>query len=67
MTTTYTLSNSFHNTIATVRPIAITEGRFAGMHKIIRNILATSTRLKTRLTAMMPMRFVKHCSNSPTN
>ena len=46
MTTTYTLSNSFHNTIATVRPIAITEGRFAGMHKISRK---TALRVRAEL------------------
>ncbi|MDP2026467.1 hypothetical protein [Sulfuriferula sp.] len=46
MNTTYTLTNSFHNTSATVRPVAITEGRFAGMHKISRK---TALRLRNEL------------------
>ena len=29
-----TLTNEFHRTSATVRPVAITEGRFKGFHKI---------------------------------
>lgn len=41
-----TLTNSFHGTSATVRPVAITEGRFAGMHKISRT---TALRLRTKL------------------
>lgn len=39
----FTLTNDFHNTSATVRPEAIKEGRFAGMHKISR-----ATMLRTR-------------------
>ena len=41
-----TLTNNFHNTSATVRPIPITEGRFAGMHKISRK---TALRLRREL------------------
>lgn len=41
-----TLANSYHGTSATVRPVAITEGRFAGMHKISRK---TALRLRTKL------------------
>ena len=44
--TTYTLTNDFHNTSATVRPVAITEGRFAGMHKISRK---TALRVRAEL------------------
>jgi hypothetical protein len=46
MSTTYTLTNSFHNTSATVRPVLITEGRYAGMHKISRK---TAMRLRSEL------------------
>jgi len=46
MTTTYTLTNSFHNTSSRVRPVAITAGRFAGMHKISRK---TALRLRAEL------------------
>lgn len=41
-----TLTNDFHGTSATVRPVAITEGRFAGMHKISRK---TAMRLRAEL------------------
>lgn len=41
-----TLTNSFHGTSVTVRPVAITEGRFAGMHKISRR---TALRLRGEL------------------
>ena len=34
MTTQITLTNDFHNTSATVRPVPIKSGRFAGYHKI---------------------------------
>lgn len=40
---TYTFTNDFHNTSATVCPVAISEGRFAGYHKVSR-----STMLRTR-------------------
>jgi hypothetical protein len=43
---TITLTNSFHNTSATVRPVPITEGRFAGLHKISRK---TALRLRREL------------------
>jgi hypothetical protein len=33
---TITLTNDYHNTSSGVRPVAITSGRFAGMHKISR-------------------------------
>lgn len=46
MSTTYTLSNDFHGTEAKVRPVPITEGRFAGMHKISRK---TALRLRGEL------------------
>lgn len=46
MNTTYTLSNSFHNTSANVRPTAITEGRYVGLHKISRK---TALRLCSEL------------------
>ena len=41
-----TLSNSFHNTEATVRPIEIKDGRFAGYHKVSR---ATMMRTRRKL------------------
>lgn len=41
-----TLTNSFHGTSATVRPVAIAEGRFAGLHKISRK---TALRLRAEL------------------
>ena len=41
-----TLTNSFHGTSAAVRLATITEGRFAGMHKISRT---TALRLRTKL------------------
>lgn len=41
-----TLTNSFHGTSATVRPVAIKDGRFAGMHKISRK---TALRLRSEL------------------
>jgi hypothetical protein len=43
---TITLTNDFHNSSAAVRPVAITEGRFAGMHKISRK---TALRLRSEL------------------
>ena len=43
---TITLSNDFHHTYASVRPVAITDGRFAGMYKISRN---TALRLRSKL------------------
>ena len=46
MTKTITLTNEFHNTSATVRPVAITEGRFAGLHKVSRK---TALRLRSEL------------------
>lgn len=44
--TTITLSNDFHGTESTVRPVAITEGRNKGFHKISR---ATALRLRREL------------------
>jgi len=44
--TTFTLTNNFHNTESTVRPVAITEGRFSGYHKVSR---ATMLRLRRDL------------------
>jgi len=44
--TQITLSNDFHNTEATVRPVAITEGRHKGLHKISRK---TALRLRSEL------------------
>lgn len=41
-----TLTNSFHGTSASVRPVAIKGGRFAGMHKISRK---TALRLRAEL------------------
>jgi len=41
-----TLTNEFHNTEARVRPVPITAGRFAGLHKISRR---TALRLKAAL------------------
>ena len=41
-----TLTNSFLGTSATVRPVPITEGRFAGMHKVSRS---TALRLRAKL------------------
>lgn len=46
---TITLSNDFHNTEATVRPVAITEGRYKGWHKISRK---TALRLRSALCGM---------------
>jgi len=43
---TITLTNSFHNTEANVRPVLITEGRFAGKYKISK---ATAKRLQRTL------------------
>ena len=43
---TVTLTNDFHGTSAAVRPVTITEGRFAGMHKISRK---TALRLRSEL------------------
>ena len=43
---TITLSNDFHDTTAQVRPVPITEGRFAGKYKISR---ATALRLRRKL------------------
>lgn len=43
---TIILSNSFHNTEATVRPVEITSGRFCGLHKISRK---TALRLRREL------------------
>ena len=43
MTTQITLTNDFHNTSATVRPVPIKSGRFAGYHKVTR-----ATMLRTR-------------------
>lgn len=40
------LINDFHGTEATARPVAITEGRFVGLHKISR---ATALRLRSKL------------------
>lgn len=44
--TTYTLSNEFHHTEATVRPVEITEGRFKGYHRITKS---TARRLRNAL------------------
>ena len=41
-----TLTNSFHNTEAAVRPVPITEGRFKGYHRISRR---TALRLRNQL------------------
>lgn len=41
-----TLTNDFHGTSAVVRPVAITEGRFAGKHMITRK---TAQRLQRAL------------------
>jgi len=46
---TITLSNDFHNTEAKVRPVAITEGRHKGLHKISRS---TALRLRRELCGM---------------
>jgi len=43
---TITLTNDFHNTSASVQPVAITEGRFAGLYKISRK---TALRLRSEL------------------
>ena len=43
---TIILSNSFHNTESLVRPVAIAEGRFSGLHKISRK---TAQRLRREL------------------
>lgn len=44
--TTITLTNEFHNTSANVRPVPVTEGRFAGLHKISHK---TAIRLRATL------------------
>jgi hypothetical protein len=41
-----TITNDFHGTSATVRPVLIETGRFAGMYKISRR---TALRLRTEL------------------
>lgn len=46
MAKTITLTNDFHGTSASVRPVAITEGRFAGKHMITRK---TAMRLRGEL------------------
>lgn len=43
---TIILSNNFHGTAAAVRPTAIAEGRFSGMHKISRK---TAQRIRREL------------------
>ena len=45
----FTLTNDFHNTEATIRPVAITSGRFAGLHMVSR---ATMLRIKRKLCGM---------------
>ena len=45
----FTLTNDFHNTEATIRPVAITSGRFAGLHMVSR---ATLLRVKRKLCGM---------------
>lgn len=42
----YTLTNDFHNTTATVRPVRIKDGRYSGLHKISRR---TAIRLRSEL------------------
>lgn len=39
---TITLTNDFHNTEATVRPVKITEGRFAGNYKVSQRAAKTA-------------------------